>query len=368
MKKTILFVDDEPNVIQGFKRMFYNTKDKWTLLFATGGEQALEIFKTHQVDVIVSDMRMPCMDGAELLNRVMNLYPHVIRIILSGHSDQDMILRTVAAAHQFLAKPCSPEALKETIERAFLLRTLLNKDEIRNIIIGIKNLPSLPTLYSEIIKEMQSPNASLNKIGDIISRDVTMTAKILKIVNSAFFGLPHKIINPKQAVVLLGIDILKALILYVQIFSSFGNRYSAFSKALWNHSLSVANLAKEIACGEKADPKTVDQSYVAGLLHDIGKLVLIELPEFAELKGNYSSLVNEYRLIGTTHAEIGAYLLGLWGFSDSIVEAIAYHHRPSEYKDNHFTPFKAVYVANLLINQHKVNSKETAYSDLVCIL
>lgn len=336
--KKILFVDDDLNVLQGLKRMLRPMRHEWNMEFASSGQEALDILAKYSFDVVVTDMRMPKMDGGKLLAIVMKQYPETVRIVLSGHSDQEMILGSVKFAHQYLMKPCDAEVVKSTIERACSSRDLLKNEALRKIVAGIKNLPSLPDLYNVIIKEMQTPEPSLKKVGDIIAQDVSMSAKILQLVNSAFFGLPQKIVNPQQATIYLGVETLKALVLSIHVFSSFTKNAELLGFSLpemWKHSLAVGNLAREILVGEQVEERLKEGALVAGLLHDIGKLMLLDIPdkyrriqEFNENNG-CGRLAAEYEVLNTSHAELGAYLLGLWGLPTSIVESVAFHHNPS---------------------------------------
>lgn len=375
MKKRVLFVDDEVNILQGLRRMLRNMGDRWEMFFAGGGEEALDIISRKGIDIVVSDMRMPGMDGAQLMDKVMNLYPNIIRIILSGYSDQELILKSVKYTHQFLVKPCDPEVLKRTIEKACMLRELLNDEKLIMTVTGIKHLPSLPRVYRVIVEELQSSNASLKKIGDIISQDVTMTARILQLVNSAFFGLPQKVASPQQAVTLLGINTLKALILNVQVFTTINREKQPkdFSlEKLCNHSIMVGNLASIIAKSESTHNNIKEDAFAAGILHDIGILLLIENPKLYQKLMEYASvnrcslLKAEYAVLGSSHAELGAYLLGLWGLSDPIVEAVAFHHNPSKLKDDSFTALTAVHVANAFLSGIKdhLENIDSSYLDL----
>jgi putative nucleotidyltransferase with HDIG domain len=359
VKRAILFVDDEPNVIDGLRRMLRNMRDRWEMYFAGSGEEALKILETTPIDVIVADMRMPQMDGATLLARVQERYPHVVRIMLTGHSDKEMTLRSTKSAHQFLAKPCDGETLRYTIERTCQLRELLRDKKLLQVVTGITVLPSLPSLYRELIREMEAPDASLKKIGEIVAQDMAMTAKVLQLVNSAFFGLPQRVTNPVQAVTLLGLNNLKPLVLYIHLFEAFETTPGSgrVIEALWEHSVAVGSLAREIARLEKADREVTDEALTAGLLHDIGKLLLLRLPDcceklkgLADREGDWSP-TDEYALIGTSHAELGAYLLGLWGIADTVVEAVAFHHQPGNSVADRFTVLTAVHVANGLVKE-----------------
>ncbi len=343
--RRILFVYDDENSLEGVKKILRPMRYEWEMEFVMSGEDALNFMSKGPYDVVVSDMRMPEMDGIELLGIVMECYPETVRIIYSENSDREMILKSVDFTHQFLVKPSEPETVKYTIERACKIQDLLRNKVMKSIVGRIKDLPSLPRLYGLIIKEMKSQDVSLKRVGDIISQDVSMSAKILQLVNSAFFGLPCKIIDPQQAAVYLGIETLKALILSIHVFSTFTEDVELcdFSSSdLWKHSLMTGKLAKEIARNEMADEKIAEEALIAGLLHDIGKLIMLKIPEQYREVQNYvekhgGNIVDaEYAVMKTSHAELGAYLLGLWGLPDNIVETVAFHHNPSKLLENIF--------------------------------
>ena len=357
-KKSILFVDDEGEVLEGLRRMLRNMRKEWEMEFAKSGQEALEIMAKQPFDVIVSDMRMPGMDGAQLLAEVMNSYPNVVRIVLSGHSKQEMIFKSVGTAHQYLAKPCNPEVLKKTVERACSLRAFLDDPKLQEAVGRLQNLPSLPSLYIEINNELMSADSSLARVGDIISRDTGMTAKILQLVNSAFFGFFREISSPAQAVTLLGLDTIKALVTSVHIFSKL--KIKKIGKIgieeLWKHFLTVGLLSRKIAKMEQMDSKAVDKAFMAGMLHDVGKIVLIsnlpdEYKKVVAIADGESIAISEAerRVFGPSHAEVGGYLLGLWGLPDSIIEAVFFHHQPTISPEHEFGIISTVHAANALV-------------------
>ncbi|MCP9447513.1 MAG: response regulator [Nitrospira sp.] len=360
--KRILFVDDEPKLLEGLKRSLRTMRDEWSMTFAGCGEEALKALEQGSFDVVVSDMRMPGMDGAQLLNEVQRRYPHIVRIILSGHSDRQMIFDSISATHQFLSKPCEPEKLKATIQRACALRELLKDDSILGVVAGLQTIPSVPTLYTRIKKEVESKSTSLKVIADIINQDMGMTAKILQLVNSAYFGLRGNISTVEQAVNFLGLDTIQALVLTTHVFSQFTTRRaSAFNlDRLWEANLATGALARAIARSEQCTQLEIDQAYTAGLLHDVGILVLAtNVPDrYGAVLAKASTAgtqVSDEELseFGTTHAEVGAYLLGLWGLCDGIVEAVTYHHRPRAALGEAVNTLTAVHVANVLYH-HEV--------------
>ena len=358
---SVLFVDDEPNVLQGLSRMLRKMRNQWDVHFSSGGEEALAVLARENMDVLVTDMRMPGMDGAELLSIVRDRYPHMVRIILSGHSEMASLMRCVKPAHQFLTKPCPAEKLIETVKRACCLGDLLHNEGLRRIVTNIESLPAIPQCYDEITLEMSSENPSLEKIGRIISKDMGMTASLLKLVNSSFFGFARTVTNPAQAVTLLGLDVVRSLVLSVHMWSMLKledrSRFS-FTR-LWEHCMRTASYAKLIALHQGVPPETAELCFVAGLLHDVGKLVLaMQLPDkYLEIidevrRSNRSVWVVEREALDTNHGEVGAYLLGLWAAPDQVVEAVAYHHEPSMSANASFSPLSAVHVANSL--EHKV--------------
>jgi response regulator RpfG family c-di-GMP phosphodiesterase len=279
----ILFVDDEPNIRDGMRRMLRSMRNEWDMEFAESGDDALLTIDEWRdagkpFDVVVSDMRMPGMDGADLLARVKEVSPDCVRLILSGHSDTASIMKTVGTAHQYLNKPCDPELLKRTIKRAFALRLLLRDEHLQKVVGQISSLPSLPVVYQEVMTCLQRTNASLGDVAKVIGKDVGMTATLLKLVSSAFFGLSKPVSTIERAVSFLGLDTLITLVLAQGIFREAAQiRVPGFSiAALWQHSLQTAGAARVIAAQEGLDQTTLDDAFLAGMLHDIGKLVLAQ--------------------------------------------------------------------------------------------
>lgn len=358
--KKVLFVDDDAGVINGLKRMLRPLRNEWEMHFAHSASEALALLAGGRFDVIVSDMRMPGMNGADLLAQVRDKYPHMIRIILSGYSDQDLLLKAVRPAHQFLTKPCDAETLKNTVRRISSLQDLLSGEEVKSVISKTDSLPSLPRLYSEIINKLQNEDVSITDIGKIIEQDVGMTAQILKLVNSSFFGFFNKISSPVQAVSLLGLETIKTLVLSVEIFSMLQvgeNMALPFNELLERSTLSGL-FAKKIAREVSADKQFIDDAFAAGFLIDIGILLLA-----AKLPEEYSKVLAlarkekltlqeaESRVLKSGHAEIGAYLLGLWGFSENIVEAIARHHTPEIYGDEPNSLITVLHVSDAFVDR-----------------
>lgn len=328
----VLFVDDEPHVLNGMRRTMIDMDQAWDMAFCTNGAEALALVHERAFDVIVSDMRMPQMNGAQLLEAIRSIHPGTIRIILSGYADAETVLRTVGPAHMYMAKPCDRTILRTAIDRAISLRRLLNSDNLREALTGLVNLPSVPDLFLKIAAELQSPNASAKAVADIIGRDPAMMAELLKLTNTAYFAVAAQVTTPLQAVRTLGLETVQALVLRSGIFRQFNGSTAArpLIEGLADYSLVVAKLAEDIALAEGASNSIAKGAYCAGMLSSVGSLILLDAGEsayrdtLARVREDMPLHVAEEQAFGSCHAVIGAYLLGLWGFPDMIVEAVAY--------------------------------------------
>jgi HD-like signal output (HDOD) protein len=282
-----------------------------------------------------------------------------VKIALSDQKNIIDQLRAAGLAQQFLPRSFEMKSLQESIARAITLRDLLNQNMLQRIIPQVRSLPSLPNLYLQIADELNKPMPSPERVGQIISQDISMTAKVLQLVNSAHFGLPYQVANPTQATVLLGLEAIRDLVLVIKVFSNFDQlklRHLGLTQ-LWNHSIAVGAYARQIARSLLKDKRAVEYSFVSGLLHDIGKLVLAD-----NLPMKYHSAMEmaarqhlqlcdaEQETFGTTHAQVGAYLMWLWNLPDPVVVASAYHHAPSTHPEKTLTPMIAVHLANVFVH------------------
>ena len=358
--KHILFVDDEPSLLEGLRRMLRPHRARWDTMFASGGENALRMMQDSPFDVVVTDMRMPGMDGAQLLECVRDRFPGVVRIVLSGYCEMESMIRAAPVAHQFLQKPCDAGTLLQALERACGLTNALQDETIRRIVGAVGQLPCLPGTSVALMRALDNPDVALTQVGQIVEHDVAICAKVMQLVNSAFFGRPQVVTSIQHAVSFLGVEVLKQLVVAAEIFRAFQPNRSihGFSLArIQSHSRLVAAIAAQLPL-----PKTlVPAAAVAALLHDAGKLVLAShLPEQFERISRLATAERvtfqaaEAQLLDTSHAEIGAYLLGLWGLPALVVSAVARHHRPAieEGDDPRFGAPAAVYFADMLASEH----------------
>jgi putative nucleotidyltransferase with HDIG domain len=359
--KRVLFVDDEPQVLEGIRRIIKQRENQWEVAFAPGGDEALNLLGASPFDVIVSDLRMPGMDGQTLLKLVCEKYPAVVRIVLSGQAEMDDALRAVPVAHQFLVKPCDPDMLRIAIERATSLSSILSNKLLASMVGSVKDLPVLPRTYLALRGALANPNVSLRNIVGIIESDVGISAKILQLVNSAFFGLPREISTLQTAVSFLGTQIVQNLVLSAEVFHVFEKAapIRGFSfEDLHMHSQLAAKIAGKIPASAHVHGVAI----VAALLHDMGKLVLaVRSPKHFEraVQGSVDENLPlhqvEEQLIGVSHAEVGAYLLGIWGLPTPVVEAVAHHHQPDRIPHDTLDAVGIVHIANFLAHEHPVH-------------
>jgi putative nucleotidyltransferase with HDIG domain len=360
MKQRILFVDDEAMLLEMYRLVFEGDKDRWDIQFAPGAKEALALMEQQPFDVVVSDMRMPGMSGADLFQEVSKLYPQTSRLIMSGYADQEQIAKCIGATHQFIAKPFDIKLLKSTIWRVCALDGWMLDEKLRTVVAQLYSVPSLPSLYFRIMDALASPDAGVDTIGAIVAKDPAMTAKILQLVNSAFFGIARKVSNATEAVQYLGVGRVRSLVLSLHVFSCFDKvKIPNFSiERVWAHSLATGMVAQMIAKQAGANRADQDETYVAGMLHDIGKVMLAS--SFADKYAAAVALAAEKKvpmidaereIFGVSHSEVGAYLLGLWGLPISIVEAVALHHTPHSSGVTTFSPLTAVHAASVFENE-----------------
>ncbi len=327
----ILFVDDEPNILDGLRQSLRRKRKVWDMVFIESSVNALEYLEREPVDIIVSDMRMPLMDGAELLKRVAKIRPQTARIVLSGQMDEASAMRAACVAHRFLLKPCDSEVLEMSITKTLELRALLQSDEIKACVSGTAKLPSLPEACLALNQALTNDQAPLEAVVKIVETDVGMASKILQLVNSSFFGLMRPIASISQAVSYLGLNTIRHLVFVQAMFEEFRGTDIAYFEREQSRLLLCARIARQLI----ADKKQADAASTAALLHDVGILVMANrMPNEHQKNCDLATSqrvplhVAERQRLGTTHAEIGAYLLGLWGLPYDVIDPVARHHAP----------------------------------------
>jgi HD-like signal output (HDOD) protein/ActR/RegA family two-component response regulator len=368
--KRILFVEDSEVLLQLYGILLADESDRWETTVAPDGQAAMELLRRSAFDVVVSDMQMPGMSGIELLAEVRKLHPQTSRIIISGITDQAEAADLLNCTHLFIPKPFDVKTLKATLARIGSLDAYLKDDQLRGLAGKMRTLPSFPTLYLEIIREIESPKSSIQNIANIVAKDPGITAKILQVTNSAAFGLTEPVTSPVEAVQQLGMSTVRSLVLSAQVYSSFkASPVKNFSaEALWTHLMKCGDLARTLMRREHASFTESEDAFTAGMLHDMGKLMLADsLPKEFEKALALAKAENiplpaaELEIFGATHAGLAAYLLGLWGLPAAIVEAVAFHHTPEKSDLKKFSALTAVHVANALCDESEAGNLNLDY-------
>ena len=362
-RPTVMFVDDEISVLEGLRRSFLSMAGSLDIITCNNPFDALKKVQDRPVDIIISDLRMPGMDGVQLLEEVRRTSPETTRIILSGCSDRDVPFNTAGPAHRHYSKPCSNAKLADAIVRSLAIRKRLRTPELVELVTGIKSVPALPKALMEMMNEIQSPSGSVAGLARIISSDVGLTAQVLKIANSGFFRTATTINDVSHAVRLLGFEAIRALVVLGSVFQAFNNSGISLEAAtrLQERSLSIGLVARRIAVSEAMGQAAAEQAQCAGMLAHIGTLILSctygsrVSSIHGEIEKSGASVASvEQKHLGVSHAELGAALLDLWGFPSDVVEAVLFHHEPSvSGATKGVSPMTVVHAAQELVKPRK---------------
>ncbi|MBZ0268475.1 HDOD domain-containing protein [bacterium] len=355
--KRVLFVDDEQRVLDGLARMLRPLHKEWNISFAQSGAEGLEMLAAEPIDIVVTDMRMPGMDGAEFLAQVMRRWPDTIRVVLSGHAELEAALRAVPVAHQFIQKPADSETIRDTVRRILAVRETMTSEKLRSTIGGVGSLPAQPKIYTRLLSVLAKAEYTNDEITHLLEEDVALAAKVMQVTNSAFFGRPRAVANLRQAVCTLGSSLLRNVVLASELGQSLSKDRSIPPRLLaaqQKHSQTSAAIAHRIMKGMSI----AEDAFTATLLHDIGILIVgghyrqwmrdaVDLAKRTERPFH----VAEREGNPVTHAEAGAYLLTLWGLPMPIVEAVAWHHDPKAAGSKQMDILTAVHVADVLAQE-----------------
>ncbi|QKK09740.1 MAG: HDOD domain-containing protein [Planctomycetota bacterium] len=355
----VLFVDDDQRVLSGLMRQLRSYRYCWDIQFAKSGDEALRILRSARVHVVVSDMRMPGMSGVEFLDTVRREWPGAGRIILSGQTDHREILKSTGSVHQFLQKPCTPHDLVRAIERCHRLVSLLDQPALRSLASAICSLPVVSESYADLLSTLDNDASDASQIASVIERDVGLAAKVLQLVNSAFFGLPRRIETVRSAVSLLGVSQLRAVALSGVAFDALDTRDPCGEaiRSLWASSFEIGRAAERLARNNGAEAETIEQSRLAGMLSLIGRAILIRMhPEHYEHHGdafgNTASPLQdtEDATFGAPQQFVGGYALGIWAFEDNVVNAVTFQSKPELCElDNTRHPLSFVHLARCCV-------------------
>ncbi|HVK85701.1 MAG TPA: HDOD domain-containing protein [Kofleriaceae bacterium] len=346
-KPRVLFVDDEPAILAGLQNLLYRERKRWDLVFATSGAAGLAELERQPADVVVSDIQMPGMDGASFLTSVRERCPGAARIVLSGHAHSDAIVRVLPASHQLLGKPCEAAALRAAIERGLVLRSTSLDAGVTAAIAGLDRLPSPRSIVDELHAALAS-SADVDDLSHIIKRDPGLSAKVLQVANFPYFG-SARTCSIGDAIGRLGSARLRQLAATSTAFTSLAS--PDHEEAFGRLQASARRTARLAAAFVPAPLRST--VYAAALLHDVGHVALFfgmgerYLSEVRPHEGGYQ-ISTECELLGSTHADLGARLLELWGLPAEITDVVRHHHTPDRAAPANLLAAAAVHVADAL--------------------
>ena len=334
----IAFIDDDQRVLDGLRRSMRKKRGELDCYYYDSGQALVAALDEHSFDIVISDMRMPQMNGVEVLLEVKRRHPDSVRIILSGYSEDQLIIESLQAAHQFIAKPADADTIQTCIERTLAVRKILDNRQLRDQISSIESLPALPEVYNKLMREMSSENCSIDTVGEIVEQDIALSANVLKLVNSAFFSLVRHIESTHQAVAYLGIETIKNLAVASSVFAvaKVPQQEQARIAQLSHSGLQVSRLTT-LLCKTLGglDKRFKDHAQMASMLLGAGELIGLLMAR-ADTAREGDQLAEE---------ELGSFLLGIWGLPFPLVEAVRWHKQPSEVVGDSLTPLTLVHAA-----------------------
>jgi len=353
----VLFVDDEPSIRGIYQMLDSFLGEEFTVQTAGGGDEALELMTKSSYDVVISDLTMPKMTGVEFLTEVANRSPASARVVVSGYVDEMSIAKCCLVGHRYFIKPFDPIALTTLIQNLSQTKKLTLSKKVQILIGRIGALPCPSETFLQLTNALNSNLSSMGDVSGIVSQDPSLTAKILQVVNSAQFGGSRKIGSVTEAVQIIGLELVRALMLGFQVFKFYELKDPAGISLgnLWKHCLRTAITARRLCELEGLPSKMCGDAFTVGLLHDIGKLILASnAPDEFRTAWDKAAQENiplyeaELAIFGATHAQIGAYLLRLWGLPESIVTPVQMHHSLTRADYNMLTPALMVHFAQCL--------------------
>ncbi len=328
---SILFVDDEVNILQALKRMLHPHRQEWAMTFCSNGEEALGLLRDQPFDVLVTDIRMPHVDGSRVLFESFLYQPETMRCILSGFAERDQTIKVAGTAHQFLSKPCTKDAIENMVQRAQHAHDRLPQADVRRAVSRISAIPCRSSVLRQLSGELQQTQPNLDLVVDLIASDIGMSAKIIQLVASSFFGRCAAVFCPREAVTLLGVELIAGLLSEMGIFTPFLSDPEILNiDQLCDEAIISARVARDAATSQGLCARATNVAYLSNYLRDMGKIVLAHLfPDryrrvvhLMQSEGLPQGLA-ELKAFGVTSAAVGGYLLEIWGFPQDVVDEVA---------------------------------------------
>lgn len=340
MVHRILFVDDDENAIAALRRATRAFRHEFGIDFTSNAAESIASLASGDFDAVVTDLRMPGMDGVAFLREIERKNPSITRIVLSGESNSPLLVRAMGIAHRVIGKPCPPERLLEVLREAMWYHAKVNAEPIRKLVVSVSRLPTPPRIC-RLIEDAVTRERPLSEIGALIAQDPASSAHLLRAANSAYFGTRRAIASVEHAVSMLGLETTKSILFASGLRESIRTSSPLLEReieVIWEHSRAVADLASELAKGFGLPRNEIAEAYSSAIVHDIGKMVLaFKLHESkarrrvrAGIDEPTNALQAERDVLGADHAEVGAHLLALWGLPDDVSEVALHHEAPLE--------------------------------------
>jgi HD-like signal output (HDOD) protein len=358
VKRNILLAVADPQVLVEISQAL---GARWEAVPVASEADALAQLEKRSFDALLVDFNLGSPDGSELLNQALEKRPEIIRFLLAYEADLALVDAKVLGPHRILPKPIERASLKSSIESGMAPEESNARQSESDPVTGVSDLLTMPSVYAEVLKALNSPSATNEQVGALIARDAALTTELLGLTHSAYLGLPRNITDPVEAVGSLGLETVKGLVLALQFLTEHTKLKPGYLslEQIWQHSIHVAQIARDLVLFETKDRTLASEALTAGLLHDLGKVVLVS--NFDDLYGRVHSLARkqpvplwdiEKEIFGASHGEIGGCLVGMWNVPRSIVEAAALHHEPPLGEHQRLTPLAAVHIANVL--EHEI--------------
>lgn len=355
--KRVLFVEPEEASRKIYSKVLKPEENGWELSFAPTGAEALELIWDNPFDIVICVNKLPDLLGTELLENLRETAPQTIRFLLIDETEKKTFRSLVSSAQQILIKPIELKPFITQINRALALRKLVKDPTILKLVGGEEVLPPLPSVFQELTRKLNDPTTCLNDVAELIAKDIVLSSKILKMANSALFGLREPAKNVTHAVSLLGTSAVSTLVFSEGAYNTFkdNSKNNAYFEELNRHSIECAALASRILTHWRASREMIEKSIFCGVAHDLGKLVLAKYApdKWARVleeirKSNRLDVEVEREIIGISHTELTAYLLAVWGFPNDQIIAMAFHHEPSRIEEKEFGLLCALHIAENL--------------------
>jgi CheY-like chemotaxis protein len=342
-KARVLFVDDESRILDGLRRSLRSRRDDWDMSFVTSGAEALAQLAESPYDVVVSDMRMPEMDGAELLTHVSRRHPEVARVVLSGHTEPEAAIKVAVAGHRFLTKPTDTDSVSAVIDDLIVTTSVTHPFEVRRIAGGVRSLPTPPVHLDRLTSLFRGDDVELARAVDAATHDIGLTAKLLQLSNSAFFGARARVASVDSVINTLGLPTIQALVTAGQVLWAPAEWEAAVEQHLavtWRHAAATAHLV-----GTMASPAARPYARAAALLQDVGRFVSVA----GDGTDGGTSTDSAGTSGGIPYRSLGVELLHLWGLPAPIITAVAERDTPHRNAPSGLGVAGAVRASHLLI-------------------